>query len=237
MEKTMQTFRYLLVGFSRMFVIALFAILSNVLITYLVFYLTGGREVLFLGVVPLTAPVEVTAAIFALVTGLVLFLINFKVTAANGVSRKTFLLANLPAAALFAAVLAILNVLLVLVSRLFWPVIMSIQLFYPGISWAGLLLFQFALYLMWLVAGWLISLAYYRGSLPIRWAISLAPFLLFYIYLVTNHRTGGAVYGALREFWLTTMGSNWAASASLLAYAAILVSLVYLLIRRAPVKA
>ena len=63
-----------------------------------------------------------------------------EVALANGVSRKTFLLANLFAACLMSAALAIYIMIVLLVHRLFWPLILVSHLAYPGISLAGLLL-------------------------------------------------------------------------------------------------
>jgi hypothetical protein len=236
MNKTLPTLRYLLKGFSGLTIIALLSILANVVVTDLVFYLTD-RNNPTPSVVPLTAPVEVTAGIFALLTGMILFLINFRVALANGVSRKTFLQANLMAAALMAAALGSYNIVVLLVHRLFWPLILVSHLTFPTISLAGLLLVQFAQYLLYIVAGWLISLAYYRGSVAVRWAISLAPFIGLGLYLTANAQTGGATGAAIKAFWDFTMRSSPAmAITTLLVYAACLYGLVYLLLRRAPLK-
>ena len=236
MNKTLQTLRYLLKGFSGLTIIAFLSILGNVAVTDLVFYLTDRRNPVH-QVVTLTAPLEVTAGIFALITGMILFLINFKVALANGVSRKTFLLANLFAACLMSAALAIYIMIVLLVHRLFWPLILVSHLAYPGISLAGLLLVQFAQYFLLTVVGWFITLAYYRGSVAVRWAISLAPFILLGLYLAADAQTSGAISAAFKTFWDFTLRSTpGMATISLLVYAASLVGLVYLLFRRAPLK-
>lgn len=239
MSKLYPTFRYLLRGFTWMASIAFISILVCVAVTDGVFHLTDAYD----GVLsipaqtPLTLPSEITAWIFALVTGILLFLINFRVMLVNGVSRKTFLLASLPAAAALAAALAIFNLLVIAIHSLFWPMVLFSQLIYPGISWVSLLLVQFAQNLLFILIGWFISLAYYRSSNPVSWAISLAPFVLFGVYLVANAQTHGAIYAAWYGYWRATMRSlPSVAILSLLAYSAALYGLVYLLLRRAPLK-
>jgi hypothetical protein len=235
MNKILPTFRYLLKGFTSLGVIAIFSILGNVAFTNLIYQLTDRYDGVH-QVAAVTAPMDVTAGVFALLTGMLLFLANFKVALANGVSRKTFLLANLPAAAVFAAVLALFNGLVLLIHGLFWPIVLVTHLFYPGIHWTGILPLQFAQYFLLMVMGWFVTLAYYRSSVPVRWAISLAPFVLFGLYLAANAKTNGSVYAALTDFWLATMRPAGIAVISLLVYSAILSGLVYLLLRRAPLK-
>jgi hypothetical protein len=236
MNKTIPTLRYLLKGFSSLAVIAFLVILANVAVTNLIFHLTDRNNAVR-EVVTLTLPVEVSAAVFAQITGLILFLVNFKVALANGVSRKTFLTANLLAAVLLAAVLSIYIMIILLVHRLFWPAILINHLTFPEISLAGLLLLQIGQYLVFTIAGWLIVMAYYRASLLVRWVISLAPFALLAVYLSVNARTGGAAAQFLRDFWWVSMETSPVmAVISLLAYASILYGMVYLLFRRAPLK-
>ncbi len=172
MNKINQTLRYLSKGFVVMTVFGFLAILVNAAITDLVFFLTDRYNSVHL-VVTLTAPLEFAAGLFALMSGLMLFLVNFKVVLANGISRKTFLLANLPIAALAAAALSIFNLLFVQLHRLFCPIILSSELIYPHTGWAGLLILQFTLYFLLIISGWFINLAYYRSTKPFKWLIPL----------------------------------------------------------------
>jgi hypothetical protein len=236
-NKFLATFRFLLkrsIGFT---LIAFFSILANIASVILFYNLTDQ----FSGAHPpviLTAPVDVTAGFFALLAGLLMLLANFKMALANGVSRKTFLLANLPAAAVLAAVLALNNLIVPLVVGEFQPIVTVTQLIYPKANWIGLLLVQFAQYYLLIAAGWLIVLAYYRGSVAVRWAISLAPFALYFLIRAVDAYTGGKLAAAVGELWRSTMRSTpGMATITLLVSSAILVGLVYLLIRRAPLKA
>jgi hypothetical protein len=155
---------------------------------------------------------------------------------ANGVSRKTFLLANLPLAVMAAASLVIFNLIVVLIHGLFWPLNFIGDLFYPHTSLAGLLFLQFTLYFLLIVAGWFITLAYYRSSVPIQWAISLAPFVLYALLRIANAFSAGVIFTSLGDYLRMTTSGLYKAAFSWLVYSAILCGLVYLLIRRAPLR-
>ena len=135
-----------------------------------------------------------------------------------------------------AVALSIFNLIVVLVHRLFWPITFLSELFYPQAGWAGLLLLRFALNVLLIVTGWFITLAYYRSIVPVKWAISLAPFVLYGLMKAADARSGGAIFTSIGDYlkWSTT--GPYQAAVSWLAYAAILCGLVYLLLRRAPLK-
>ena len=235
MNKVLQTLRYLAKSSSKGIILGFLVILSTIAISDLVYFLTDYAYNTVHPVVTLMEPFEVTAGIFALLFGLALFITTFKVALANGISRKTFLLANLPASWITAAAFSIFNLVVVKVHGLFWPITTIIGWNYPQIGWAGLLVFQFALYFLLIVAGWFIALAYYRSSTLVKWAISLAPFGIFALLKVVNAQTGGAVFQAIFDYLQASMAMD-RAPLTLLAYAVLLCGLVYLLIRRAPLK-
>jgi hypothetical protein len=237
MEKILQTMRYLSTGFILMLAIGFGSLLGNVLFTNLIFHVTD-RNNLGRAAGPLTVPLEMTASVFALLIGLLLFLSNFKVVIASGISRRTFLIANLPVALLAAAALALFNGVVVWVHELFWPAVSISHLLYQQASSPALLLLQFGLYFLLITAGWVISLAYYRASVPVRWVISLSPFVLFALLRVINFETGGAVETFIR-YSLGLVGSQrnpYQGAAFLFVYAVMLFGATYLLIRRAPLK-
>jgi hypothetical protein len=241
MEKTLQTFRYLSKSLMVMIAIGFLTILGNIAVSDLVFFLTDHYNTIPSSG-PLMAYIEITAGIFALLIGLVVFLINFKVALANGISRKTFLLANIPAIAMVAAAFSIFNLVVVLIHGLFWPMTLATIWIYPQAGWVGALVLQFALYYLWVVVGWFIALAYYRSNTPVKWAISLAPFVVFGLLQVANAQSGGAVFAALAEYIRLSMGTAggtpnpYQATFSMLVYSAILYGLTYLLLRRTPLK-
>jgi hypothetical protein len=235
MKKTLQTFRYLFKGLARATVIGFLTILSIVAATDLIFYFTIQYNPIQ-QVVSLTVPFEAANSVFALLIGLVLFITNFKVALANGISRKTFFLANLPAAAMAAAAFSIFNLVVMIVHNLFWPINFISELAYPHINWVGLLVLQFALYLLMTIAGWFISLAYYRSSVPVRWAISLAPLMLYVLLQVINARSDGATLTLIEEYQRLSTSGPFITTIVWMIYSAILGGLVYLLIRRTPLR-
>jgi hypothetical protein len=86
-----------------------------------------------------------------------------------------------------------------------------------------------------IVVGWFITLAYYRSSPLVQWVISLAPFVLYCLLKVVDAGSGGVIFQAINEYQHTSMRMA-VAPFTLLAYSAILCGLVYLLMRRAPLK-
>ena len=235
MNKMLQTLRYLAKTLSKGIILGFLVILSTVAISDLVYFQTDYSYNTVHPVVTLSTPFEVTAGIFALLIGLVLFITTFKVALANGISRKTFLMANLPAAGISAAAFSIFSLVFVKVHGLFWPISLLSNQIYPGIGWAGLLILQFALYFLLIVSGWFISLVYYRSSIPVKWVVTLAPFILFSQLPGANERSEGAIYQAIWDYLLVTMRMD-RAPFTLLAYSALLCGLVFLLLRRAPLK-
>ena len=235
MKKTLQTFRYLFRSYVWMTCIGFLSILGGAAITDLVFQLTNRHNAVQ-QVVTLSAPFEITAGIFAFLTGLLLFIANFKVALANGISRKTFLLANFPIAVIAAVALSIFNMAALMVHGLFWPIELISSLIYPHTAWGGSLLLQFALFLLLIVVGWTITLTYYRCNVPTKWIVSLAPLMLIILVQQVNAQSGGAVKRAIGDYLHMSMGTPYMAALFMLAYSVILYGLIYLLIRRAPLK-
>jgi len=237
MDKMKQTFRYLLKSVKGITVIGFLCILGTLVFTELIFNITNNyyQAIPSRHDVTLTAPLEVTAGISALLTGLIFLIVTFKVVLANGISRKTFLVANILVACFIAAAYSIFNILLVFVDGLFWPVTLSSQFFFPQIGWPGLWIFQFALYFLLITAGWFIALAYYRSSIPLKWMISLSPFVFYGLLKAVDTRLGGAIFRWINEYQHASMRME-IAPVTLLAYSILLCGLVYLLIRRAPLK-
>jgi hypothetical protein len=71
---------------------------------------------------------------------------------------------------------------------------------------------------------------------PAKWAISLAPFVLFGLSRVVNAVSPGVIFELLATIRREYLVTAWSAAGSILAFSVILIGLVYLLIRRAPLK-
>lgn len=237
MKKVLPTLRYLLKSYSKVIVIGFLSMLVTIAITDVIFYLTDRWNTDH-QIVSLTVPFELTTGIFAVMIGLLLFILNFKMMLANGVSRKSYLIANLPAALAAAAVFSLFNLASAEIHSQFWKINFIANLVYP-INWFGLLVFQFALYLFLIALGWAIALAYYRSSVPVKWIFTMSPFVLLYLLFADQSRT---LYYAIEEPLKILMGlredphNHFQAAGSMLAGFALLSGIVYLLLRRAPLK-
>lgn len=234
MKKLRQTLRYLNKSFSIGIIFQFPIILSTVAITDLVYFFTS-RYTTVHQVVSLTVPFEFNTGIIALLFGMGLLISTFKVTLANGISRKTFLLANLPAAVIVSAIFSIFNLLVIKIHGLFWPINAISDLIFHNIRWPGFLLFQFALYLMLIMVGWFISLVSYRSGKVGKWALVGGPFAIYGILKILDASTAGLVFKTIHDYFVWHFDFPRVVPL-LLAYSAINYALVYLLIRRAPLK-
>jgi hypothetical protein len=235
MKKTIQTARYLFTGFARSTAIGFLVILGNLAMVDLIYQLTDRNNPTHV-VVSLTTPFEFTGGVFVFIISLVLYIPNFKVALANGISRKTFFLANLPMEVMVAATLSILNLVTASVHYHYWPVNFISQLFFPQMGWADLLFLQFTLFFLMILLGGVITLAYYRSAVPAKRAISLAPFILYGLVRVINAQSGGATYTAIGKFLHNSLATPISASFSFMVCSIILGCISYLLLRRAPLK-
>lgn len=233
MNKILQTFRYISKTSIWIMAAGIFTTVGSIAISYLVFYLTDQNRPRM--VVSVTPPVEVLVGAFALTIGWVLFIPNFRVGLANGISRKTLLVANLFFALPIAVAFSIANTIIVWTYGLFLPISIISNLIYTHISWGELLVLQFTLYLLMIVSGWLIALAYYRSSKLMKWVLSFSPFIFLFILIQDNIR-GGVITDQIHEYMTVTMLYPFRASATMFVYATILFGLIYLLFRRAPLK-
>ena len=234
MNKIRQTLRYLNKSFSIIFIYEILVILGTVAITDLIYSLTS-RHTATPQVVSLTVPFEFNTGIIALLFGMGFLITTFKVTLANGISRKTFLLANLPAAVIVSAVFSTINLLVITIHSLFWPINAISHLIFPFFRWTGFLLFQFALYLMLIIAGWFISLASYRSSRFGKLSLAVVPFAIYGVLKILDASTGGLVMSSIHDYFVWNFYYPRVVPL-FLAYAVIIYGLVFLLIRRAPLK-
>ncbi len=234
MKKTLQTLHFLIKRYSMGIVIGFLVILSSLVISYVGFSLTDRsypRQVVWV-----TPPFELIAGIFAMLIGLVLFIPDFRMALANGISRKTFFWANIPAALLFALAFSIFNLMIVLIYGHFLPISIISDLIYTHIGWVESLVLQTALYFLLVMLGRFITLIYYRSSKTVKWIVSLTPLMLIILDLQIYKSSVGESHRIIGEFVKISMGTPYRAALSMLAYSAVLCGLIFLLIRRAPLK-
>jgi hypothetical protein len=235
MDKILKTTRYLFRSVMGFMVIGFLSILGNLAITNAIFYFSRKA-----GEVDrqLSNHTEVTAGIFILLISLLFFSIQFKVMLDIGVSRKYFFWANIAALAAVSAVFALFVSLVTLAHLPFEPMILLSQSLYSGSSLFDSTIFQLAAYFLMAMLGWTIHLAYYRSGTAMRWVISLAPFVLLWI-LASAIRSSGDLWNllaAMGGFSDPGAPNQYIGSLSFFALAALLGGVVYLLIRRAPLK-
>lgn len=244
MDKLLKTIRYLFGSLFWMLIIGYISILANAAVEDFIIYFNhkNGQIVNKING-QISGNLEVTAIIFVILMGIIYFSIQFKVMLANGVSRKTFFWAYLPAYAAVSAAFALFVTLVTLIHRAFVPMITLSQAVYQGANLFDATIIQFAVYFFCGALGSLIHLAYYRSNTLMRWIITLAPFALIGLLIVWNSAASGKVSYAISKFFNAIMGfagsttNPYIGVITLLVLAAALYGGNYLLIRRAPLKA
>ncbi len=241
MMKILPTLRYISRNYARHTVIAVFASVASMVLVDLVFISTDHSGLRHTTVQ--TLPVDWVAGMFALLAGLLYFTPHFHVALANGISRRTFLTANVPAAAALAALFTLLSYILVLLHSLFWPSVMITQLIYAlstRADWFAIFVVQWAAYVFMIMLGCFSAMVVYQATTPLRWAYFLAPVALYFT-LIADANAGGRIFDFLKDVLLTVLGlrgvpapNPYIATLTLTLGAALLAGLVYLVLRRTP---
>lgn len=226
--------QYLTKSHKWMMVAGVLVMLGVVILTDYIFYRTGGFN-MSQSSVPGT--VEMTAGVFSLLIGLLYFRPHFRVALANGISRKTFMLANLPVAGLMAVVFAIATQVILNVHNLIWPISSITNAFYDStIVWLRAMLVQFLSYFFLICLGWFISFIYYRSNTMMKWIISLTMAFVFFLPTIAPQEYYMSVAPAIRDFLLWCRDGFVRAPLMLIGFSAILFEFTFLLIYRAPLK-
>lgn len=234
MNRTLQTIRYLTKNLRWMMISGVLVMLGVLILTDYIFYRTGGFD-LSQSSVPGT--VEMTAGVFSLLIGLLYFRPHFRVALANGISRKTFMVANLPVAALVAVVFTIGNQVIVNVHNLIWPVTTIGSVAYQNqLNWLWSILVQFTLYFMLICLGWFVSFIYYRSNTLFKWIISLAASFVFFLPTIAPQDYSMSIAPAIHDFLVWCRYGFVRAPLMLLIFSAVLFEFTFLLMYRAPLK-
>ena len=126
--------------------------------------------------------------------------------------------------------------MIVLIYGHFLPISIISDLIYNHIGWVESLALQTALYFLLVMLSRVITLIYYRSSKPVKWIVSLTPLMLIILDLQIYKSSVGESHRIIGEFVKISMGTPYRAALSMLAYSAVLCGLIFLLIRRAPLK-
>lgn len=235
MQKIRPATRYLITSVLPFVMVGMLSILGNLAVTDTITLFARRRGELDR---PFSNHTEATAAIFILLISLIFFSIQFKVVLSNGVSRKTFFWANLASFVVISAGFALFITLVTLAHLPFGQMTLISQSLYTGANLMDATFLQIALYFLVAVSGWLIHLAYYRSGTLLRWIISLAPFGLLWA-VISSGRSSGILWEtlvALAGFANHDAPQVYTAVLSLVGAAALLSGVIYLLLRRAPLK-
>lgn len=228
--------KYQLTFFRAQSWICLSIIALNILISVTVSSLLPGTDVS-------VGSSDMIAIIWIFILGLVSFVPSFKFMLANAVSRKSLFWANIFSMAIISvAWAAALTLVLSFINKMHLKMIVVYPLFYKDSSTMGTVVWFSGTFFLLIVLGWFITMAYYRSSKRMMYAISLAPFILSGILTVINQTTGGKLFDSIIKFIVTAMGFSgsvpnpYIGSVSMLLFAGIICALNYLLIRKAQLK-
>ena len=178
MNRTTQTIRYLTYSLKWMIITGVLVMLGIVILTDFILFRTGG---LTMSQSSVPGTVETTADLFSIFIGLLYFRQNFRVAIANGISRKTFMLANLPVAVLVAVIFTIACQVIVAVHNLIWPISSSDAVINASkLSWLGSSASQMTAFFMLIGLGWFVTFIYYRSDTVLKWVISLVASFIFF---------------------------------------------------------
>ncbi len=185
---------------------------------------------------------DYVALIYMPIMGLIAFTPNFKYAVSLGITRKNFFLSGVLSLSGFAAVLAVAVGVIFIVNLQIANVIMLYKIIYHNQYILSLIVWEFAALCFLGMLGWFICMIYYLSNRTVKILVSIAPFVLVPLIMLFNTLVDGAIGRALWRFCKTAMGYSlfdanpYIGTGSLLAGAVIFAGLVYLLVRRAPIK-
>ncbi len=234
MNRTIQTIRYLIYSLKWMVLVELLVSLGVVFLSDYAYIKTGGSD---LGKSAVPGTVRLVAVVFSILVGVIYFRPNFRVALANGVSRKTFMWAYLPIAALVGMVFTIISQVIVGVHNFIWPNPDSFgALLNFKLAWLWSFVIQMVLYSLLIISGWFLSFVYYRSNTLMKWIVSLVISFVFFVPAIIPEYYGQTLSPALRDFVLWCVYRPERSPLILLGLTVILYELTFLLLHRAPLK-
>ena len=198
---------------------------------------------------------EMVGVVFIFVVGLCSFKERFYLCLQSGISRKTLFVSFLFASGITVAIMGLADLLLpALINWVFQDTHM-ISFFEQSYALAfeskGVLFFlnqwgfSFSLYWVMMLAGYFISILYYRMSTPVKMAVSVGvPVLCIYILPVLDYTMFQyKLFSSLSQFVVFALGIDsypqiraWMPVVSFLVVTAVLSGFAFLLMRKAVLK-
>lgn len=144
------------------------------------------------------------SGIFIFILGLNWFKTSFRFSQANNLPRRVFYLGTLLAIVALAAILSIVTTILdgvlsggiaIGLYRQIYPANLLAQLLWNWVSAVAAA-----------SAGWMISMLYYRSSLPMKIIVSLSPVLVIWLFNQIHRHTGGKFWFSLLDLFKRAFG-------------------------------
>jgi len=181
-----------------------------------------------------------TTAIFIFVAGLNSFKADFKFMLANNVSRKKFFYGNIIALLTIAGFMAFVDSILSLILELIFPHESFFAQLYNQNNIFSEFLWSFGLYGLFIFLGWLITILYYRCNTIMKIIVSISPIaiiiLVQYIGSQLQVSIGEKLLNSFGSLFSFTSNNPYAAVLSFIIMTAIVATISFSLIRRAPIK-
>lgn len=239
MENIFKVTKYQLMFFKIQTAICFSVIAFNILISVVVGYLIDAQNA---GSRSSAGSTDIIALTWIFILGLCCFKPSFKFLLANGVSRKRFFWGNIYCLAIVAGLWAVILTLLCVLARMFTRITVLYELLYENLNPIHAVVWTFAALFLLAVLGWCINMLYYRSTKRLKYAVTLAPFVLYGLLTVINQATGGILLRSISQFLIAAMGfsagarSSYIGALTMLLFAAVICSLNFLLLRKAQLK-
>jgi len=232
MNNTLKVTKYQLYDFR--IAVAIFYAVIILLVSFIGFQIRSSNNIInFSGL-------DMATSIFIFIAGLNCFKENFKFMMANNVSRKSFYYGNALALLTVAASMALVDLFLHLILSAIMPYESAFSQIYHFQNYWIQFIWTFALYADFVFLGWMVNLVYYRSNYTMKILVSISPVIVFALFQYIQQKIK-AVIGieivSFLEKGLKNLFTNpYIAAINFVIAILIIASMVFLLIRRAPVK-
>ncbi len=182
-----------------------------------------------------------SSAIFLFISGLNCFKANFMFTQANNISRKRFYFANIITLISLSLLMSLIDVILSNIMQMVIPYRGVFEQLYKSKFFLDDFMWSFALFSFVVSLGWLITMLYYKASKVIKIIISIAPVFVVVLISIIDDLTSMKVWRNIvlligRLLGLTNNLNSYTAVVSFFVGCIAFFSLIFLLIRKIPIK-
>lgn len=232
MNNTLKVAKYQLYDFKT--AVAIFYAVIILLVSFIGFQIgnSNGR-INFSGL-------DMGTSMFIFIAGLNCFKENFKFMMANNVSRKSFYFGNAIALLMVAGSMALIDLFLDLILSAIIPYESAFSQIYHFQNYWIQFVWTFTLYAYFVFLGWMINLVYYRSNYTMKILVSISPVIVFALFQYIRQKIKAAMGIELLSFLgrvLKNFFTNpYIAMTNLIIGILIIGAIIFLLMRRAPIK-